>query len=366
MTRRPAAGRRRQAGRHDLARRGRRVRRLAGTRKVGHAGTLDPMATGVLVVGRQPATRLLGHLTLTEKAYDATIRLGAVDHHRRRRGRDRSSTASAGGVTDERRPMRRWRRSSATSSRCPSSVSAIKVDGRRAYARVRAGEEVELQARPVTVARARACTTVARRRRRRRRRRVGALQQRHLRPGDRPRPRRRRSGSGAPHRAATHRGRPFGLADARTLDGPRADRGACSTSPRWPARCFPVARLDAEQAARRPVRPPARRWTSARRSGGGARRRRGLPALYEQRDGARPPRGGLRLTPCGRFRQRWQTGREGDAPCRSGARSTRCPPTSAAPSSPSATSTACTSGTSTSSAGRGRSPTSSGASRSSR
>ena len=55
-----------------------RVRRLAGTRKVGHAGTLDPMATGVLVVGVERATRLLGHLTLTDKAYDATIRLGAT------------------------------------------------------------------------------------------------------------------------------------------------------------------------------------------------------------------------------------------------------------------------------------------------
>src|SRR6266705_6244429 len=53
-----------------------RVRRLAGTRKVGHAGTLDPMATGVLVVGVEKATRLLGHLALTEKTYDATIRLG--------------------------------------------------------------------------------------------------------------------------------------------------------------------------------------------------------------------------------------------------------------------------------------------------
>ena len=55
-----------------------RVRRLAGTRKVGHAGTLDPMATGVLVVGLDRATRMLGHLTLTEKAYDATVRLGAT------------------------------------------------------------------------------------------------------------------------------------------------------------------------------------------------------------------------------------------------------------------------------------------------
>ena len=55
-----------------------RVRRLAGTRKVGHAGTLDPMATGVLVLGVNRATRLLGHLMLTEKAYDATVRLGVA------------------------------------------------------------------------------------------------------------------------------------------------------------------------------------------------------------------------------------------------------------------------------------------------
>ena len=66
-----------------------RVRRLAGTRKVGHAGTLDPMATGVLVLGVDRATRLLGHLMLTEKAYDATVRLGRRHHHRRRRGRGR-------------------------------------------------------------------------------------------------------------------------------------------------------------------------------------------------------------------------------------------------------------------------------------
>ena len=64
-----------------------RMRRLAGTRRVGHAGTLDPMATGVLVVGVEKATRLLGHLALTEKAYEATIRLGAGHRHRRRRGR---------------------------------------------------------------------------------------------------------------------------------------------------------------------------------------------------------------------------------------------------------------------------------------
>ena len=78
-----------------------RVRRLAGTRKVGHAGTLDPMATGVLVLGVDRATRLLGHLMLTEKAYDATIRLGRHHHDRRRRGRGhRGHRVGAPGSTE--------------------------------------------------------------------------------------------------------------------------------------------------------------------------------------------------------------------------------------------------------------------------
>ncbi len=73
-----------------------RVRRLVGTRKVGHAGTLDPMATGVLVLGVGRATRLLGHLMLTDKAYDATVRLGSATSSRSRRPSRRSrSTASA-------------------------------------------------------------------------------------------------------------------------------------------------------------------------------------------------------------------------------------------------------------------------------
>jgi ribosome-binding factor A len=77
-----------------------RVRRLAGTRKVGHAGTLDPMATGVLVVGVERATRLLGHLMLTEKAYDATVRLGASTVTDDAEG-DVVATADASAVTDE-------------------------------------------------------------------------------------------------------------------------------------------------------------------------------------------------------------------------------------------------------------------------
>ena len=82
-----------------------RVRRLAGTRRVGHAGTLDPMATGVLVLGVDRATRLLGHLALTEKAYDAHDPARRDHRHRRRRGRGRSSTAAA----DRRRPTTRSR-----------------------------------------------------------------------------------------------------------------------------------------------------------------------------------------------------------------------------------------------------------------
>ncbi|MGH3510087.1 MAG: tRNA pseudouridine(55) synthase TruB [Nocardioidaceae bacterium] len=126
-----------------------RVRRLAGTRRVGHAGTLDPMATGVLVVGIGPATRLLGHLMLTEKEYDATIRLGET-----------TTTDDAEGESTGSADARELTRDAVTEavsgfvgdiSQRPAAVSAIKVDGKRAYARVRAGERVELPARPVSV-----------------------------------------------------------------------------------------------------------------------------------------------------------------------------------------------------------------------
>lgn len=126
-----------------------RVRRAAGTRKVGHAGTLDPMATGVLVLGVDRATRLLGHLTLTEKSYDATVRLGAATTTDDAEG-EVVSTASAGAVTEDdvRRALRAFE---GEILQVPSTVSAIKVDGRRAYQRARSGETVELAARPVTV-----------------------------------------------------------------------------------------------------------------------------------------------------------------------------------------------------------------------
>jgi len=126
-----------------------RVRRLAGTRKVGHAGTLDPMATGVLVLGVDRATRLLGHLMLTEKSYDATIRLGVVTTTDDAEG-EVVSTHDTSGVREDdvRTELARF---VGDIEQVPTAVSAIKVDGQRAYARVRAGEQVELKARPVTI-----------------------------------------------------------------------------------------------------------------------------------------------------------------------------------------------------------------------
>jgi tRNA pseudouridine55 synthase len=126
-----------------------RLRRLLGTRKIGHAGTLDPMATGVLVLGVERATRLLGHLALDTKAYTATIRLGASTSTDDAEGEvvataDASGTAlnavvvGMAGLTGD-------------IEQVPSTISAIKVDGKRAYARARAGEEVVLAPRPVTV-----------------------------------------------------------------------------------------------------------------------------------------------------------------------------------------------------------------------
>jgi tRNA pseudouridine55 synthase len=126
-----------------------RVRRLAGTRKVGHAGTLDPMATGVLVLGVERATRLLGHLMLTEKSYVATIRLGVATTTDDAEG-EVVSTQSTDHLDADvvRRELARF---VGDIEQVPTAVSAIKVDGQRAYARVRSGEQVELKARPVTI-----------------------------------------------------------------------------------------------------------------------------------------------------------------------------------------------------------------------
>ena len=126
-----------------------RVRRLAGTRKVGHAGTLDPMATGVLVVGVERATRLLGHLMLTQKRYDATVRLGQSTTTDDAEGEIVAQAAT--GALDEATVRSAFATQVGDLLQVPSTVSAIKVDGKRAYQRVRAGETVELKARPVTV-----------------------------------------------------------------------------------------------------------------------------------------------------------------------------------------------------------------------
>ncbi|GLZ40097.1 tRNA pseudouridine(55) synthase TruB [Actinokineospora sp. NBRC 105648] len=126
-----------------------RVRRIIGTRKVGHAGTLDPMATGVLVLGVERATKLLGHLALDRKVYLATIRLGAATTTDDAEG-EVTSSADPAGVTDEAIAAGIAVLTGAI-EQVPSSVSAVKVDGKRAYARVRAGEEVVLKPRPVTV-----------------------------------------------------------------------------------------------------------------------------------------------------------------------------------------------------------------------
>jgi tRNA pseudouridine55 synthase len=126
-----------------------RVRRLAGTRKVGHAGTLDPMATGVLVVGINRATRLLGHLLLTDKAYDATVRLGVSTSTDDAEGEVIATTSASfhqpGLVLAE------FEEQIGEIMQVPTAVSAIKIDGKRAYQRVRDGEEVKLEPRPVTI-----------------------------------------------------------------------------------------------------------------------------------------------------------------------------------------------------------------------
>jgi tRNA pseudouridine55 synthase len=126
-----------------------RVRRLAHTRRVGHGGTLDPMATGVLVVGVERATRLLTYVIGSRKRYSGTIRLGQTTVTDDAEG-EITGGASAALVTED-RVRAELAHLTGEIEQVPSAVSAIKVDGRRAYARVRAGEEVTLAARKVTV-----------------------------------------------------------------------------------------------------------------------------------------------------------------------------------------------------------------------
>lgn len=126
-----------------------RCRRIFGTRKVGHAGTLDPMATGVLVVGIERATKILGLISGTSKSYAATIRLGRTTTTDDADG-DVVRDLSAAEVTDEAINSGIGLLRGEISQR-PSAVSAIKVDGKRAYQRVREGEAVELAARTVQI-----------------------------------------------------------------------------------------------------------------------------------------------------------------------------------------------------------------------
>jgi len=135
---------------HDLVA---RTRRLAGTRKVGHAGTLDPMATGLMILGINSSTRLLTYLVGLDKEYLATIRLGSATVTDDREG-DTVSAAAPGAVAalTVEQVERGMADLTGDIRQVPSSVSAIKVDGKRAYALAREGEEVELAARAVTVA----------------------------------------------------------------------------------------------------------------------------------------------------------------------------------------------------------------------
>lgn len=126
-----------------------RIRRIAGTRKVGHAGTLDPMATGVLIVGVERATKLLGYVMGHDKTYRATVRLGQTTTTDDREGQVLGTTDTS--AIDEGRIRAAFAAQTGRISQVPSAVSAIKVDGRRAYDLVRAGQDVELAAREVTV-----------------------------------------------------------------------------------------------------------------------------------------------------------------------------------------------------------------------
>ncbi|MFF2504795.1 tRNA pseudouridine(55) synthase TruB [Streptomyces sp. NPDC058067] len=126
-----------------------KMRGIAKTRRVGHAGTLDPMATGVLVLGVERATKLLGHLALTEKEYLGTIRLGQNTLTDDAEG-DLTSSTDASGVRREAIEAGVAKLTGAI-MQVPSKVSAIKINGVRSYKRAREGEEFEIPARPVTV-----------------------------------------------------------------------------------------------------------------------------------------------------------------------------------------------------------------------
>lgn len=131
-----------------------RLRRLCGTKKVGHAGTLDPMATGVLVAGVGRGTKLLTYLVGADKTYEAVIRLGVATNTEDAQG-EVTAVADAGAVDalSDDQVLAAVESFTGEIQQVPSAVSAIKVDGKRSYARVRAGEDVQLAPRVVTVSR---------------------------------------------------------------------------------------------------------------------------------------------------------------------------------------------------------------------
>jgi tRNA pseudouridine55 synthase len=134
---------------HDVVAVGRRV---LGTRKVGHAGTLDPMATGILILGFGHGTRLLQYITDGDKTYRATVALGAATVTDDVEGEiiSRATPAQLTAINDEQIVEALGSMRGVISQR-PSSVSAVKVDGKRAHERVRAGEVFELASREVTI-----------------------------------------------------------------------------------------------------------------------------------------------------------------------------------------------------------------------
>jgi tRNA pseudouridine55 synthase len=129
-----------------------RIRKVANTRRVGHAGTLDPMATGLLVLGVESATKLLTFIVGADKTYEATIRLGAstITDDRESEFLSQATPDEVAAVT-ENQILEAIRGLTGDIEQVPSSVSAIKVDGVRSYAAVRNGDEVKLEARPVKV-----------------------------------------------------------------------------------------------------------------------------------------------------------------------------------------------------------------------
>jgi tRNA pseudouridine55 synthase len=225
-----------------------RARRLLGTRKVGHAGTLDPMATGLLLLGVDSATRLLTYLVGLDKEYLATIRLGVATDTDDAEG-EVVATTDASRVSDAAVAAGILARNGAI-EQVPSTFSAIKVDGRRAYDRARAGEAVELAARNVTIHDFELLAS----------RREGAVVDLDVRvacsSGTYVRALARDLGAGlgvGGHLTALRRTRvgPFGVADAVQLPDPREHPDAATPAlldaADVAAQLFPVVRLDADQ-----------------------------------------------------------------------------------------------------------------------